>query len=253
MAYTVKKLAAMSGVSVRTLHFYDETGLLKPAYFGANGYRFYEEAQLLTLQQILFYRELGFELKQIKKILSRRDFDKVAALESHRQVLRQNLAHTRKLIKTIDKTIAHLKGNKKMKSPELFVGFDPKQQAKHEQYLIDRYGEGMKEGITQSKQKVKNWTKANWDNSGAAFGEICKDLVAFMSRELPADSSEVQDAICRHYEWLKQFWRPTRESYVGHSQMIVDSDLRKAYEAYDPELPEFAAAAMRAFAEKELA
>src|SRR6185295_7811910 len=110
MAYTVKKLAGMSGVSVRTLHFYDEVGLLKPAYHGANGYRFYEEAQLLMLQQILFYRELGFELKQIKKVLSRRDFDKVAALESHRKVLRRNLAHTRNLIVTIDKTIEHLKG-----------------------------------------------------------------------------------------------------------------------------------------------
>ena len=63
MAYTVKQVAAMSGVSVRTLHFYDETGLLKPAYHGANGYRFYEEPQLLMLQQILFYRELGFELQ----------------------------------------------------------------------------------------------------------------------------------------------------------------------------------------------
>ena len=76
MAYTVKQVAAMSGVSVRTLHFYDETGLLKPAYLGANGYRFYEEAQLLTLQQILFYRELEFELKQIKEILGRSDFER---------------------------------------------------------------------------------------------------------------------------------------------------------------------------------
>jgi len=76
MGYTVKQVAAMSGVSVRTLHFYDETGLLKPARHGANGYRFYEEPQLLTLQQILFYRELGFELKQIKAILGRADFEK---------------------------------------------------------------------------------------------------------------------------------------------------------------------------------
>src|SRR6266852_4949617 len=116
MAYTVKQVAAMSGVSVRTLHFYDESGLLKPAYHGANGYRFYEEAQLLILQQILFYRELGFELKQIKRVLGRSDFDKVAALESHRKVLRKNLTRTRQLIVTIDKTIEHLKGNKKMKS-----------------------------------------------------------------------------------------------------------------------------------------
>src|SRR3954462_3076814 len=103
MAYTVKQVAALSGVSVRTLHFYDEVGLLKPAYVGANGYRFYEVPQLLSLQQILFYRELGIELKQIKEILGRADFEKIAALESHRQVLEQNLTRTQTLIETIDK------------------------------------------------------------------------------------------------------------------------------------------------------
>src|SRR5215510_10721702 len=107
MAYTVKQVARMSGVSVRTLHFYDETGLLKPAYLGTNGYRFYEEPQLLILQQILFFRELGFELKQIKEILGRDDFEKVAALESHRKVLQENLTRTATLIETIDKTIQH--------------------------------------------------------------------------------------------------------------------------------------------------
>jgi len=123
MSYTVKQVARMSGVSVRTLHFYDETGLLKPAFIGPNAYRFYEEPQLLILQQILFYRELGFELKQILKILGRADFEKVAALQSHRKVLQKNLARTRRLIQTIDKTIQHLKGKKKMKSQEMFVGF----------------------------------------------------------------------------------------------------------------------------------
>lgn len=123
MAYTVKRVAAISRVSVRTLHFYDETGLLKPAYLGANGYRFYEEPQLLTLQQILFYRELGFELKQIKRILGRANFEKVAALRSHRKVLQKNLARTRRLIETIDKTIQHLKGTKTMKTEEMFAGF----------------------------------------------------------------------------------------------------------------------------------
>src|SRR5215467_7470772 len=110
MAYTVKKVAAISGVSVRTLHFYDETGLLKPAFYGTNGYRYYQEPQLLTLQQILFYRELGFELKQIQRILGRADFEKIAALESHRKVLEKNLVRTRRLLETIDQTIQHLKG-----------------------------------------------------------------------------------------------------------------------------------------------
>ena len=252
MAYTVKQVARMSGVSVRALHFYDETGLLKPAYIGANGYRFYEEPHLLTLQQILFYRELGFELKQIKRMLGRGDFEKVAALESHRKVLIKNLTRQRKLIETIDKTIEHLKGKRKMKGKELFVGFDRKQQAKHEQYLIDRYGEGMKEGIAQSKRKVKDWKKGDWEKSGTAFNEICTDLVSAMERKLSAESSDVQSVIRRHFQWLKHFWTPTRESYAGHSQLIVDSDLRKAYEAHHPQLPEFAAAGMKVFAEREL-
>ncbi len=124
MAYTVKQVAMMSGVSVRTLHFYDETGLLKPAFTKANGYRIYEEPQLLMLQQILFYRELGFELKCIKKILGQPKFQKAAALRSHRKVLEANVTRTRTLIETIDKTINHLKGTKKMKSEELFIGFN---------------------------------------------------------------------------------------------------------------------------------
>jgi DNA-binding transcriptional MerR regulator len=147
MPYTVKQVSAMSGVSVRTLHFYDESGLLAPAYYGANGYRFYEEPQLLTLQQILFYRELGFELKQIKEILGRADFEIVAALESHRGVLQQSLARTGKLIETIDKTIEHLKGTRKMKTEEMFAGFSV---AAGE----DRFGEHIKLGGEASDCKV---------------------------------------------------------------------------------------------------
>lgn len=147
MAYTVKQVAAMSGVSVRALHFYDETGLLKPAYYGANGYRFYEEAQLLTLQQILFYRELGFELRRIKRILGRANFERVAALQSHRKVLLKNVARTQKLIETIDKTILHLKGRKKMKTKEMFAGFSVAAGD-------DRFGEKVKLGGEPNDCKV---------------------------------------------------------------------------------------------------
>src|SRR4051812_25091395 len=123
MAYTVNQVARMAGVSVRALHFYDETGLLKPASVGTNGYRFYEEAQLLMLQQILFYRELGFGLKEIGLILRRPDFEKAGELEAHREVLKKNIARTRLLMETIDKTIEHLKGIKTMTSEEMFTGF----------------------------------------------------------------------------------------------------------------------------------
>ncbi len=123
MAYTVKKLAKISGISIRTLRFYDEIRLLKPAYYGDNNYRYYNEEQLLMLQQILFYRELGFSLNDIQRIISSDDFNKIDALISHKQILSQSLDRTKKLIKTIDQTILHLRGKITMRDEELFVGF----------------------------------------------------------------------------------------------------------------------------------
>lgn len=123
MAYTVNQVAQMSGVSVRTLHFYDEADLLKPAYHGENGYRFYEEPQILILQQILFYRDLGIELRRIKEIMGREDFEKVAALHAHRKALEQKLARTQELMRTIDRTIQHVEGGPEMKTEEMFTGF----------------------------------------------------------------------------------------------------------------------------------
>jgi DNA-binding transcriptional MerR regulator len=149
MAYTVRQVARMSGVSVRTLHFYDETGLLRPAYLGANGYRFYEEPQILTLQQVLFYRELGFELRQIKQILGRSGFELVAALQSHRRILQKNSTRTRKLIETLDKTIQHLKGKRKMKTKEMFVGFSVAAGR-------DRFDKGVKLGGEPNDCKVSS-------------------------------------------------------------------------------------------------
>src|SRR6202140_4500938 len=100
MAYTVKELSQLSRVTVRALHFYEEIGLLKPAYYGSNGYRYYEERELLQLQQILFFKELGFSIKQISKVLGRSGFDQLAALHSHRKALNQEREKIGKLIET---------------------------------------------------------------------------------------------------------------------------------------------------------
>ena len=140
-----------------------------------------------------------------------------------------------------------------MKSEELFVGFSPEVQAKHEQYLVDRFGEGMKQGLGKSKARVQNWNKADWQKSGVAFNAICHELAVTLEKKAGAESREVQAIIRRHYEWLKQFWTPTRDAYAGHAQLIVDSELRRPYELHHPQLPEFAAAAMKVFAENELA
>ncbi len=252
MVYTVTKLAKMSGISVRTLHWYDEIGLLKPAYYGANGYRFYAEEQLLILQQILFFKELGFELKQIRRVLGRSDFDKMVALSSHRQVLKKNLVQTRKLIKTIDKTIEYLKGTKKMKEQEMFSGFSKEQQAEYERQIVERFGEQGKAHIEESKQNVQKWSKADKDNLNKEWEQICQDLTILLKQNVKPEANEVQNVIRRHYRWLKNFWTPNKESYAGHGQFIVDSDLRKAYEVYHPLLPDYIAAAIQVFASKGL-
>ena len=109
MAYTINQLAKLSGVSTRTLRFYDEIGLLAPAFYGENHYRYYKEEQLLMLQQILFFRELGFPLNDIQRILSSDDFDKIESLKAHKSMLQSSLDRTATLIKTIDKTISHLR------------------------------------------------------------------------------------------------------------------------------------------------
>ena len=131
MAYTVKQVAALSGVSVRTLHFYDEP-------------------QLLTLQQILFYRELGFELKQIRPLLGRPDFQRVDALRSHRAALEARLARTRRLLETVDDTIDHLEGRKPMTGEQIFAGFSGFTVAAGD----DRFGERVRLGGEPNDCKV---------------------------------------------------------------------------------------------------
>src|SRR5688572_23930036 len=110
MVYTVKQLAALANVSPRTLHYYDEIELLKPATYGSNGYRYYGQEAVLKLQQILFFKELGFSLDQIKMIIGRPDFDLLHALEVHRKALQQRSMRLASLIQTVDRTILYLKG-----------------------------------------------------------------------------------------------------------------------------------------------
>jgi Predicted transcriptional regulators len=155
MAYTVKQVAAMSGVSVRTLHFYDETALLKPAYTGANGYRFYEGPQLLTLQQILFYRELGFPLQQIRQLIAKPDLHQVDALRSHRVAMEERVSRARRLLATIDHTIDHLEGTRTMKDEQIFAGFTVAAGN-------DRFGERVRLGGEPNDCKV-----AGADTAGA--------------------------------------------------------------------------------------
>jgi DNA-binding transcriptional MerR regulator len=252
MRYTVKKLAQLSGVSARTLRFYDEIGLLKPAFYGDNQYRYYEEEQLLMLQQILFFRELGMPLGDIRRILSSDDFDKIESLKKHKSILQSGLERTETLIKTIDRTISHLRGKLIMRDTEMYDGFDPQKQQEHEQYMLDT-GVISQQQIDESWQKVAHWRKPNWELFKDEGEQLNRELAAAVKNHLKPNSSEVQTLVQRHYALVSTFWTPTKATYIGLAQMYLDHpDFRSFYSNYHPDLVEYLVEAMRFFAEHEL-
>jgi DNA-binding transcriptional MerR regulator len=253
MSYTVNQLAKLSGVSVRTLRFYDEINLLKPAYHGANGYRYYEEEQLLLLQQILFFRELEFELKQIKKILGRGDFDKIAALKSHRKTLQKNADRMKRLLKTIDKTIDHLTGEKIMNAQDMYYGFSKQQQEEYEKYLVNRIEGQAQDLIAESKHNTQSWKKSDWEKMKKESNELYQAFAKAIDQKLKVTSPVVQELVLTHFQIIKKFYKPTKEVYVGLGQLYVEHpDFQKFFDAYHPELAHFLAQAMQVFAEREL-
>ncbi|WP_047152327.1 MerR family transcriptional regulator [Aneurinibacillus tyrosinisolvens] len=253
MAYTVKELAQLSGVSVRTLHYYDEIGLLNPAFLGDNGYRYYEEDQLLQLQQILFFRELDFRLDDIQAILKSSTFDQIDALNSHKRLLEQRAERINKLIETVIKTLTHLKGEIEMKNEEIYYGFDKKQQEKYVEELKERYGKQAEELIEESNENTKNWERKDYKENKEAVDEIHMELAAAINQGLTAESPEVQRLIRRHYEWVNKFYTPTKEIYAGLGDLYVDhEDFRKMYDSFHPQLAEFLRDAMKYFVGHEL-
>jgi DNA-binding transcriptional MerR regulator len=253
--YTVKQAAKLAGVSVRTLHHYDEIGLLKPAAVGANGYRYYGRAELLRLQQILLHRELGFSLDDIATALDAKGFDQVQALRAQREKLAGEARRYRRLVRTIDETLAALEGGSPMTDKAMYRGFPPEKQAEYEAWLIDRYGGDTAERIARSKAGLKDLSGAGMDSLMAEAEAVEVAVAAAMSEGLPADSEAVRALIRRHHAWVGRAWRRPagREAYAGLAQLYGEHpDFRARYEGRQAGLTDYLTEAMRAFAEREL-
>ncbi|GIL40013.1 MerR family transcriptional regulator [Roseiterribacter gracilis] len=255
--YTVKQVASWSGVSIRTLHFYDEIGLLRPAEIGANGYRYYGRDELLRLQQILLYRELDVKLTEIARLLDASSTDRVAALQAHRLAVEQRGARLATLLRTIDSTIADLRGETVMDERGFFDGFDPATQARLEQDLVDRFGEQIRPHIEESRAKRQSWSRDEQlaiKNEGDA---LTRDLAVLAREGAMPDEPRVLAAVRRHHDWVAQSWAPrmpTRISYSELAKLYVEHEqFRAHYDGFTPGLADWLAAAMKSFAERELA
>jgi MerR family transcriptional regulator, thiopeptide resistance regulator len=208
--FTVKQLSKLAGVTPRTLHHYDAIGLLKPSHVGDNGYRYYGEESVLRLQQILFYRELGFPLEDINKIMGRRDYDVLGALQSHKDALRKQVTRLNRLINTVDNTINHLKGNTIMSDKAYFEGFSEEEQEKYAAEAEQIYDP---ETVRESNRKWKTYSAAKKESILAEGKAIYINMIAAMPKG--AASPEVQAIVERWRRHMDHFWTPKLDQLLA--------------------------------------
>ncbi|MEH7464457.1 MerR family transcriptional regulator [Bacillus thuringiensis] len=239
MTMKVKEVADLVGISVRTLHHYDEIGLLTPEETTESGYRLYSDDNLETLQQILFFKELGFPLKKIKGIINNPSFDRKEALVLHRKMLLEKRSRLDKVIATIDKTIQHSKGEIQMTNKEKFEGFDfsqnPYEQEARERWGNEAVDKANKVDMTKEKQEEYN--------------VIYRKLAAL--RHDSPESEQAQEAIQEWYNYLQNFGHYSLDAFKGLGQMYVDDErFTKNIDQFGEGLAKFMQDAMAVYANR---
>jgi len=243
--FTVKQLSKLAGVTPRTLHHYDDIGLLKPSRVGDNGYRYYGEESVLRLQQILFYRELDIPLDDIKKIMGRRDFDVLGALQSHKDALNKQVSRLNRLINTVDNTINHLKGNNIMSEKGLFEGFSEEEQ---EKYALEAEQLYDAEIVRASNRKWKAYSAEKKESIMTEGKAIYVDMMAAMPKG--ADSKEVQGIVERWRKHMDYFWTPNLDQLLALANGYNEDPRFKAnFDKMHPQLAEFMREAVKVYVE----
>jgi DNA-binding transcriptional MerR regulator len=236
MEYTVQKLGKMAGISTRTLRYYDEIGILKPARINSSGYRIYGQQEVDRLQQILFYRELGVSLEDIKLMVTSPEFDGANALREHREKLLEKREQLDLLIANVEKTIAKTEGRIVMSDKEKFEGFKQKlideNEKKYGEEIRGKYG---KDAVEKSNNRVKNMTQEEYDAVTRLGEEQLRTLAEAFKTGDPSGEL-AQKAAELHKQWLTFYWDSySKEAHAGLAQMYVDDERFRAY--YDKEQP----------------
>lgn len=248
--YTVHELAELSGSTVRTLHHYDELGLVR-ARRARNGYRRYGTAEVDRLQQVLLYREADMPLADIKRLLDDPAFDARDALAGHLRELHLRKQRLDGLIASVEKTLACMEGSGEMNDQEKFEAFKQGLVDKNEQ----QYGEEVRErwgddAADASNAKVMGMSQEQFERTQALEQEIKDALVAAMATGDPA-GEEAQRAADLHRQWLSAFWKDgtySKAAHQGIAEMYVADDRFKAYyEAIAPDSAVFLRDAIRAY------
>ena len=212
MKMQIKEFADFTGVSVRTLHYYDEIGLLVPASVdGFTGYRYYDENSLLRMQEILFYRELDFSLKSIGEILSSPNYDKNKALKEQKHLLTLKKERLERLISAIDGAV---KGKNVMKA------FDNSEFEKHKAEAKEKWGQTP--AYKEHAEKTKHYTKEKWNSLAEGMNDILAEFAVCMKKGEEPDSTKAQNLVETLQNHITEnYYLCTNEILAGLGKMYV--------------------------------
>lgn len=230
MEYTVQELADLAGITPRTVRYYDEIDLLKPAKINSSGYRIYRIKEIDRLQQILFYKELNIDLDSIKKIINKPDFNELKALKKHRRNLFAEKEKLELLISNVEKTIKAKEKGFTMNDQEKFEGFKKKlienNEDKYGKEIREKFGE---EVVKKSNKKLKNMSKKEYKNSNELEKKFIGILDSAFETGDPAGEL-AQKAADLHRQWLSFYWDTySKEAHAGLAKMYVNDERFKSY------------------------
>ncbi len=251
MEYTISKLANISGISTRTLRYYDQIGLLQPARVDRNGYRIYGNREVDLLQQILFYRELGVTLNSVRKMITSDDFDLERTLQGHLENLKQERRRIDLLIENVAKSISSMKGETQMTDNEKFEGFKQElineNEKKYGKEIREKYGD---KNVDDSNSRVSRMTQEQFDEAENIRQEFEKVLESAFNSGDPC--GELAMKACElHKRWLCVFYDKYSKEYHRNlgKMYVADERFRANYDKIAPKCTEFLRDAINAFCE----
>jgi MerR family transcriptional regulator, thiopeptide resistance regulator len=243
----VGELAREAKVSVRTLHHYHGIGLLKPAHVGRNGYRSYGRAEMLRLQEILFYRAVGMGLSEIAALLAGKD-DALVRLARHRVRLTVEIARATAMLDALDRTIAELKGDRTLANDSLYQPFPPEKQAEYEAWLIQTYGGDVPAQIAEARQRHAAAPGA----MAAQLAELQEIEAALVAAFRTDDANGALDKVLAlHRDWVAAMWGRACDAaaYAGLADLYASHpDFVARYERLAPEFSAWLRVAMKGHA-----
>lgn len=235
----IGEVARLAHVSVRTLHHYDEVGLLVPSDRSRAGYRLYSAADVERLQEILFYKELGFTLEDIRELLAQPDLDRREVLDRQRAALVEQVRRLEAMLGLVDKTLKSIEGGTAMAQNEMFEVFGEFNPDDYEDEARDRWGDT--DVYREAKRRTSRYTKEDWKRYVAEAREVNASLAALMAAGVPPNDPRATEAAERHRQIIDRWFYPCPHGmHAALGRMYVsDPRFNATYEKVRPGLAQY--------------